>query len=145
MSNRLRVFALIISALGITLMLLSLEAYIYYDGINMKLAPVVADALGVMSGTTESEASFRPSNKFELSEAAAIYIIGGVGAFLGFISIVLGFGSIKRCEHPAVSYGAIAFGIAPVILISIPIAIGCFLLLAPIVIWYKKTVNKALK
>lgn len=145
MSTRLGTIAIIISSCGIALILLCLNAYMYDDGVNMKLAPPIAEVLGVISEKSQSEPSFKPSNNFALSETAAIYIIGSIGIFLGIISIVLGFFSIKRRELPIVSYCAISLGIAPIILVSIKIALASFVVIGIAAIWYQKTVNKALK
>ena len=145
MSTRLGTIAIIISSCGIALILLCLNACMYDDGVNMKLAPPIAEALGIISENSQSEPLFRPSSNFALSETAAIYIIGSIGIFLGIISIVLGFFSIKRKELSIVSYCAISLGIAPIILVSIKIALACFVVIGIAAIWYKKTVNKALK
>lgn len=142
MSTRLGTFAIILSSCGIALILLCLNAYMYDDGINMKLAPPIAEMLGIISEDTLSEPSFRPKSNFELSETTAIYVIGGIGIFLGLVSVVLGFFSIKRGELPVVSYSAISFGVAPIILISIKIALVFFVVIGIAAIWYKKQLTK---
>lgn len=142
MSTRLGTIAIILSSCGIALILLCLNAHMYDDGINLKLAPPIAELLGIIGDSKQSEPSFRPNSGFELSETAAIYIIGGIGISLGVLSVVIGFFSIKKEELPLVSFGAISLGIAPIILVSIKIALGCFVVIGITAIWYKNTVNK---
>lgn len=144
MSTRLGTIAIIISLSGITLILLCLNAHMYDDGINLKLAPPIAELLGIIGDSTqlEPEPSFRPSRLFELNETAAIYIIGGIGISLGVVSVVIGFFSIKRGELSLVSFGAILLGVAPIVLVSIKTALGCFVVIGIAAIWYKNAVNK---
>ncbi|WP_415906802.1 hypothetical protein ACMXYX_08100 [Neptuniibacter sp. QD72_48] len=141
MSTRLGAIAIILSSCGIALILLCLNAHMSDDGINLKLAPPIAELLGIISDSTQSEPSYRPSSLFELSETAAIYIIGGIGISLGLVSVGIGFFSIKRGELPLVSFGAISLGVAPIILVSIKIALGCFVVIGITAIWYRNTVN----
>ena len=141
MSTRLGTIAIIISACGIALVLFCLNAYMHDDGISLKLAPHIAKILGVLSDDYSLEPAFRTNGYFNLSEASVIFTIGCISILLGLISVVLGFFSIKRKELPVISYGAIALGIAPIILVSIKVALVCSVFIGVAAVWYKK-VNK---
>jgi len=108
MNTRLGTIAIIISLCGIALILLCLNAHMYDDGMNLKLALPISELLGIIGDSTqlEPEPSFRPSSLFELSETAAIYIIGGMGISLGLVSVVIGIAAIwykntvNKKRHP---------------------------------------------
>lgn len=138
MNNRTGMKAIFLSWLAIVLMLVSIDSHRYDDGINLKLAHYFAKVLSIAPGASDSEPSFRSPSTLDLNEEKAILLVGSLSVVLGLISIALGFQSIKKKEHPTVSFGAIGFGLSPIILLNIIAAIACFALVGPAAVWYKK-------
>ena len=123
MNNRAGIIGIFFGIFAAFLLVVSLESYSVDDGINMKFAPVIAEFVALLVGNRKSETAFKPASITDITEQKIIFFIGGVAITFGLVALVLGFFSIRDGGHPGISYGAVALGNGPLILLSIELGL----------------------
>ena len=128
----------VIAFISIALFVITIDAYKHDDGTQMKLAPILAIALGIFTTDQQEKPSFRPEGAFELTEKNTIVFFGSVSIFLGFIAVLLGFVSIYKNELTVISFSSLALGLGPVILFNIKVAILVVVVIGCAALCYKQ-------
>ncbi|MBS8233308.1 hypothetical protein DYI41_20580 [Marinobacter salarius] len=137
MNDKWGIAGLASSSIGLSLAYVVDFAWRVNDGITGVISPYLAKILSYLP-IAEAPKGFSSATGFQLTEVAAIWLVGSTAVIFGLVGIFLSFMSIKKREDVRASFGALAVGCSPIIVLSLVAGLFVFLVAGLTAVFYRK-------